>query len=152
MYDYSYNNRFNVFNLFILFLLAMPHGLRNLNSLIREPGPSAARAWDPLHSFKTLSQCNSVFSSTLSHKIPSICFPESLSSICSTPEVHLTLSGLPLHSQVGIVGVYLIQGSQSFVAWCALFWRLLSHIYCLVFSFFSGKRVIRLLLQSRVFG
>ena len=122
------------------FFLAMPHGLRNLNSLIREPGPSAVRVWDPLHSFKTLSQCNSVFSSTLSHEIPSICFPESLSSICSTPEVHLALSGFPLHSQVGIVGVYLIQGSRSSAAWCALFWRLLFHIYCLVFFLFFQQR------------
>ena len=105
-------------------------------------------AWDPLHSFKTLSQCNSVFSSTLFHKIPSICFPESLSSICSTPEIHLALSGFPLHSHVGIVGVYLIHGSWSFAAWCALFWWLLFHIYSLGFfvlflfvCLFSGKRV-----------
>ena len=66
-----------------------------------------------------------------------------LLSVCSTPKVHLALSGFPLHSQVGIVGVYLVQSSWSFAAWCALFWWLLFHIYCLVFFcfFFSGKGV-----------
>ena len=109
--------------------------------LIPWSGNLGPRQWEheTLCIASRLSRSATLFSLALcSVKSHPFAFPI-LSSVCSTPEVHLALSGFPLHSQVGIVGVYLVQCSWSFAAWCALFWWPLFHIYRLVFFIFFRK-------------
>ena len=124
------------------FFLGMPCGLRDLNSLIREPGPSAVRAWDPLHSFKTLSQCNSVFSSTLFRKIPSICSPDSLIRLLNSRSPPCSVwvsSSQPSGDSWGLPrSIFMVLCCLMCTVLMTIISYLLSSFFCF---FFSGKGV-----------